>query len=104
MTKFKNLLFGIKKEIEEKIKSLYKTPDFGDEVDPDEETDETTEFDNQLSIAQAYKERLAKVDLALNKIEKGKYGVCEKCGVEISLDVLEAAPESRLCKECKKKK
>ncbi len=104
LTKFKNQLTGIKKEIEKKVKSLYKTPDFGDEIDPDVETGETMEFDKQLSIAQTYKERLAKVDSALNKIDKGKYGVCEKCGAKISLDVLKAAPESKLCKNCKKKK
>ncbi|MEK7162717.1 MAG: TraR/DksA family transcriptional regulator [Patescibacteria group bacterium] len=101
LTKFKNQLAGIKKEIEKKIKSLYKTPDFGDEVDSDEESDETTEFDKQLSIAQTYKERLTNVDSALNKIDEGKYGICGKCGAEISLDVLEASPESRLCKKCK---
>lgn len=95
---------GIKKEIEKKVKSLYEAPNFGDEVDFDEETSETAGLDNQLSIAQAYKERLTKVDSALNKIKKGKYGICEKCGAEISLDVLKAVPESRLCKECKKKR
>ena len=104
LTKFKNQLTGIKKEIEKKVKSLYETPNFGDEVDFDEETSETAGLDNQLSIAQAYKERLTKVDSALNKIEKGKYGICEKCGAEISSDVLRAVPESRLCKECKKKR
>ena len=104
LTKFKNQLSGIKKEIEKKVKSLYKTPDFGDEVDSDEETSETTELANQLSIAQTYKERLTKVDSALNKINKGKYGVCEKCGAEISSDVLKVAPESKLCKNCKKKR
>lgn len=104
LTKFKNQLTGIKKEIEKKVKSLYETPNFGDEVDSDEETSETAGLDNQLSIAQTYKERLTKVDSALNKIEKGKYGICEKCGAEISLDVLKAVPESRLCKECKKKR
>ncbi len=104
LTKFKNQLTVIKKEIEKKVKSLYKVPNFGDEVDSDEETSETTELDKQLSIAQIYKERLTKVDSALNKIDKGKYGVCEKCEAKISLDVLKAAPESRLCKNCKKKK
>ena len=104
ITKFKNQLIAIKRETEKKIKSFYKAPNFGDEIDSDEETDETTEFDKQLSIAQTYKERLTKVDSALNKINKGKYGICEKCGAKISLDVLKAAPESRLCKNCKKKK
>jgi DnaK suppressor protein len=100
---FKNQLIKIKRGSEKRIKSLYKVPEFGSDVDSgDEETDEAEEFGTQLSIAQNYKERLADIDVALRKIEKKKYGICEKCGGKISLDVLEAVPESRLCKKCKK--
>ena len=38
---------------------------------------------------------------ALANIEKGKYGVCAKCGGEIEREVLEASPESSLCRQCK---
>jgi len=104
LPQFKNQLIRLKKGLEKKIKSLYKVPKFGDDVDAgDEEAAETEEFGTQLSIAQALKERLAEIELALKKIEEGKYGICEKCGKKISLDVLKAVPESRLCKECKKK-
>jgi len=102
---FKNQLIRLKKGIEKKIKSLYKVPEFGSDVDAgDEEADEAEEFGAQLSIAQVLKERLADIELALKKIEEGKYGICEKCGGKISLDVLKAVPESRLCKKCKKGK
>ena len=103
LTQFKNQLARIKRGIEKRLKKLLKMPDFGNDIDSgDEEADETEEFGTQLSIAQNYKEHLADVDVALNKIEKRKYGVCEKCGKKISLDVLKIAPESKLCKECKK--
>ncbi len=93
----------IREAIRERIKKLYKIPDFGSDVDSgDEETDEAEEFGNQLSIAQNYKEQLVDVNSALKKMENKKYGVCEKCGKKISLDVLEIVPESRLCKACKK--
>jgi len=105
LTQFKNQLIRLKKGIEKKIKSLYKVPEFGSDVDSgDEEADEAEEFGTQLSIAQVLKERLADIELALKKIEEGKYGICEKCGGKISLDVLKAVPESRLCKKCKKGK
>jgi len=105
LNRFKNQLTRLKKGIESRVKKLYRRPEFGSDVDSgDEETDEAEEFGTQLSIAQTYKERLADVDVALGKIEKKKYGICEKCGKKISLDVLKVAPESRLCKECKKKK
>jgi len=100
--KFKKILLKSGKEIKNKIKELQKMPDFGSDVDPDEETDESEQLGSQLAIIQNYKEHLADINLALSKIEKNKYGICEKCRKEISLDVLEAAPESKLCKECKK--
>jgi RNA polymerase-binding protein DksA len=104
LSQFKNWLEKTRKDIQNKIKRLYKVPDFGSDVDSgEEESDESEEFSTQLSIAQTYKERLADIDTALGKIEKKKYGICEKCGKKISLDVLKITPESRLCKQCKKK-
>jgi len=104
LTYFKDQLVRLKRGIENRIKKLYKVPDFGSDVDSgEEESDESEEFGTQLSIAQTYKERLADIDVALRKINNKKYGICEKCSKKISLDVLKVAPESRLCKECKKK-
>ncbi|MFA5098818.1 MAG: TraR/DksA C4-type zinc finger protein [Candidatus Paceibacterota bacterium] len=103
LIKFKNQLTRLRSFLEERIKKLQKVPEFGNDIDSgDEETDETEEFGTQMAISQDYKEKLADVDTALDKMKKHKYGVCERCGRKISADVLEAAPESRFCKACKK--
>lgn len=99
---FKKKLEGKKREIENGLKSHKDFPDFGSDVDPDEETDETAAFGNQLSVNQTLKGHLVDIDSALRKIQEGKYGVCEKCKKEIPLEILEVDPESRLCRECKK--
>ena len=101
---FKKKLEEKKLDIEKELKSHKDFPDFGSDVDPDEETDETAAFGNQLSVNQTMKVHLADIDFALRKIREGKYGVCEKCKKEISLEILEVDPESRLCRECKKQK
>ena len=44
---------------------------------------------------------LKKIDLALNKIDNGTFGICEDCGEDISLKRLEARPETTLCIRCK---
>lgn len=44
---------------------------------------------------------LQKIDLALNKIEDGSFGICEECGDPISLKRLEARPETGMCIRCK---
>lgn len=94
---------------EEKAKLLpeiekYSEPeDFGTDIDhSDEESDESESFANRMAIATALRERVNEIDMALNRIREGKYGICIECGREISETVLNAAPESSLCSECKK--
>lgn len=40
------------------------------------------------------------VSRAIARIEEGEYGICVKCGAEISLARLEARPEAALCINC----
>jgi DnaK suppressor protein len=89
----------------EELKKDQKPEDFGSDVDGlDEETDEAEELGNQLAVNQVLKDRIEEINEALEKIQAGKYGLCEKCGGKISEDVLDAIPSSRLCKTCKGKK
>lgn len=47
------------------------------------------------------KSLLAKIDLALKKIEEGTFGTCETCEEPIGKKRLEARPETNLCIRCK---
>lgn len=96
------------KLLEEKIKLTRELEDphadFGSDVDAlDEETDEAEEFANKLGVQTATKEHLREINGALERMAVGEYGVCEECHNPISLEVLSAEPESRLCKSCKLK-
>jgi YteA family regulatory protein len=42
------------------------------------------------------------IDEALEKMEKGTYGICDACGSEITAERLEAVPYTTLCIRCKK--
>lgn len=84
------------------IKEAEKPVDFGSDIDHfDEEADEAEEMGNQISITEALKARLNDIDIALSKIQNGKFGICEKCKKEIDSAILEIDPESRFCKSCK---
>lgn len=82
----------------------YEAPvDFGTDIDgADEEADEAEEVGNRIAIAIDLKKQLEEVDRALERIQDGSYGRCVKCGQEISPKVLDIAPESELCENCKK--
>jgi DnaK suppressor protein len=79
-----------------------KPVDFGADIDHgDEASDAVEEMGNQLAVAEDLKKRLNEMDIALDKIQKGIYGICEKCGKQIEQDILSIDPESRFCKACK---
>lgn len=47
------------------------------------------------------KKLLNKIEYALQKIETGEYGTCERCGEQISPARLEARPVAQYCIDCK---
>lgn len=92
-----------KEKLMTEVKKYSEAEDFGNDTDHlEEEADESESYANRMSIASALKSRVNEIDMALNKIIMGTYGICAKCGGEISEKVLEAAPESELCADCKK--
>ncbi len=100
---FKKKLLAAKEEIQKDLMKLREGLDFGSDIDYAEETAETEEFSHYLGIKKPLEDRLKAIDEALQKIEKGTFGSCEKCGREIEKKLLTAAPHSKLCKKCKGK-
>ena len=71
--------------------------------DKDEEADDATEYDQLVSLEQNMELKLRDVNLALEKIKKGKpgkFGLCKNCGKKIEEKRLEACPEAKLCMAC----
>jgi DnaK suppressor protein len=65
--------------------------------DKDDEADEVQEYDNMLSLEHSLELKLKDVNVALEKVKEGTYGICEKCGKEIEKERLMVAPEARFC-------
>lgn len=75
-----------------------KTPDFNPMLsDQNEMADTFEEMDNMMGIEFQLAERLKEVRSALERIEKGLYGKCEKGGEEMEEDRLRANPAARTC-------
>jgi DnaK suppressor protein len=69
----------------------------------EEEADEVQEYGNLLPVEYSLEVKLKDVNSALEKIEKGTYGKCEKCGKEIDEKRLLACPEAKTCIKCNEK-
>jgi DnaK suppressor protein len=64
--------------------------------------DEVEEYSTLLPIEYSLESKLKNINLALEKIKKGNYGICEKCGQQIPLGRLKISPEARFCLKCKR--
>lgn len=65
------------------------------------EADEVEEYERRLPIEHSLELKLMDINSALEKINKGQYGICEKCGRELEEERLKAIPEAKFCQTCK---
>jgi len=56
-----------------------------------------------LRIRDRESKLIKKIKKALERIENGTFGICEKCGEDISIERLKARPVTTLCIDCKTK-
>jgi DnaK suppressor protein len=72
---------------------------------PDPSDRATLEADRNfmLRIRDRENKLIKKIKKALERIDEGTFGVCEKCGEDISASRLKARPVTTLCIDCKTK-
>ncbi|HLU28673.1 MAG TPA: TraR/DksA family transcriptional regulator [Glycomyces sp.] len=61
----------------------------------------TVEHEHEVTVANAISERIRQVRHALDRVDAGDYGICEKCGNPIPAARLAAFPSATLCVSCK---
>jgi DnaK suppressor protein len=61
----------------------------------------TVEHEHEVAVAGAISERIRQVSHALERLDEGGYGFCEKCGKAIPAARLAAFPSATLCVSCK---
>ncbi|MBW2238858.1 MAG: RNA polymerase-binding protein DksA [Deltaproteobacteria bacterium] len=71
--------------------------------DPTDRASLESERNFMLRIRDRENKLIKKVRKALNRIEKGTFGICEECGENISIKRLKARPVTTQCIDCKTK-
>ncbi|GAA5196765.1 TraR/DksA family transcriptional regulator [Rugosimonospora acidiphila] len=61
----------------------------------------TFEREQEISLANTFRERVTQVERALDRLGEGNYGWCERCGNPIPVERLAAFPSATLCVTCK---
>ncbi len=104
LKRFKTILEEQKHQIlVQARKTLVEEASFDTDDLPDEIDLASSEYSQSLIFRLRDREKflLAKIDKALQRIENGTFGICEKCEEEISAKRLEARPVTTLCIRCK---
>lgn len=106
----KEALLKEKAELEENLSRIAKpVDDKGDyktsfeEIGSDREdnTTEVEQYADTLPVEITLEKKLRDIIAALEKMEKGTYGICIECGEEIEIERLRANPSARRCIKCK---
>jgi DnaK suppressor protein len=71
--------------------------------DPTDRASLESDRNFMLRIRDREHKLIKKVKKALDRIEKKTFGICEKCGDDISIERLKARPVTTQCIECKTK-
>jgi DnaK suppressor protein len=58
---------------------------------------DTFEREKEMSLENNVRDLLGKVEKALERIDEGRYGLCERCGKPIEKARLKALPYANLC-------
>jgi DnaK suppressor protein len=104
MEKFKKVLLTYKQSL---LKDVQKGVDSSKE-EPKEEVRDSADIASDyyerewaINLSEADRKKLELVEDALERIEEGKYGICDACGCIIAVPRLEALPFTKLCIACK---
>lgn len=110
LEELKNILLSKKKDFEDELGRFAKpTENPGDyktqfqEIgsDRDENASEIEEYSDNLALENNLEKQLRETNDALERMEKGTYGICENCGQEIDIERLRAYPAAKICVKCK---
>lgn len=99
---FKEVLIGERDEVAESLASLVdsRNSDGGYDSNFADISQVTAEKGEADALVQPLKETLAEINNALERVSQGTYGLCMKCGKDISTERLEAIPKAKYCAPC----
>ena len=69
--------------------------------DPGDQASAESDRNFFIRLKEREQKLIKKMELALEQIKNGTFGICEVCGKEIGIKRLKARPVATLCIECK---
>ncbi|MYM62058.1 TraR/DksA C4-type zinc finger protein [Pseudomaricurvus sp. HS19] len=96
----KNKLLAQRAELLRRVAAIKADFAQGKPADFSEQTTESENDDVLRSLRLEAETEIRQINRALEQIDAGEYGTCERCGDAIPAGRLEAIPEATLCTRC----
>jgi len=100
----KKQLLRMRQELIKEVSDSYETcRELGQDGVPDIGDMSSVAYSRDIlfNLSETQRRKINDIDVALEQIEKGEYGVCMECGEDISSRRMEVRPFSRYCIDCK---
>jgi len=97
LARMKEKLMAEKQAVEEKIAKYSQDEEPMENPDLDDLGNDAVEDIVEEKVVEAHKNILDKVNIALDKIENGGYGICAETGEPIPAEMLEQVPWAHTC-------
>ena len=100
---FTTILQNWKQELMEEVDRTkeHMQTELNNYADPNDRASQEEEFSLELRTRDRERKLIKKINKTLDLIDKGDYGYCSACGVEIGIRRLEARPTADQCIDCK---
>jgi DnaK suppressor protein len=100
---FANILGSLKGDLMADIERTVHTMQDEQTVfaDPNDRASQETDMALELRNRDRERKLVKKIEETLDRIKADDYGFCDKCGIEIGIQRLEARPTATLCIDCK---
>lgn len=72
------------------------------DIDPEEGDNEVSEREKNAALISVLKRKVNDIDAALTALEKGNYGMCQRCENDIEPERLEIKPDATHCVSCQR--
>ena len=102
MTKETAHLEGERKQVLAELANLRSAMLNEVDTEPDEGDAEIFEREKTAALIAVLERRMQDIEHALRAIEKGLYGICERCSNPIEAERLEVKPDAILCLNCQR--
>ena len=100
LTKYKAILNARLAELDDRLHRIEH--DLDEPHNPDLEDQAIEQEDDEVleRLGAASVKEVAAIRAALKRMDEGEYGVCGRCGGEISEERLDAVPTAVMCADC----